>query len=270
MKKFLTGLLVTALILLVSNGFIENEIIVPFETFDLSFSAGVKETDSDQRQELSSINVTELNETPPEIHVEKQSEAVPAQTVKDTTNTETYQVTAKPPEAKDGTSEVPVQQPPTAAEPVPENAAEPEPDPDPNPGLTSVPASVPAENEHVHNWTEKVIYHEAVTHTVHHDAVTEEQWVSVIHETMYFCCDTCGKRFSSQQEAYAHEDATMEAAIDANDMTLFHPGHSSVIERTDDGHYETVVIKEAYDEVIVDEPAWEEHILRCKDCGATA
>ena len=264
MKKVLTGLLVTALMLLVSNGFKENEITISIETFDHSFSAGVKETDSDQRQELSSINVAEHNETPPEIHVEKQPEAVPTQIVKGTMNIENYQVTAKPPEAKSSTSELPVQQPPAAAEPVPENAAEPE--PDPNPVLTSVPA----ENEHVHSWTEEVIYHEAVTHTVHHDAVTEERRVSVIHETMYFCCDTCGKRFSSQQEAYAHEDATMEAAIEANDMTLFHPGHSSVIERTDDGYYETVVTNGAYDELIVDEPAWEEHFLRCKDCGATA
>ena len=267
MKKFLTGLLVTALMLLVSNGFKENEIIVPIETFDHSFSAGVKETDSDQRQELSSINVAELNETPPEIPEEKQPETIPAQTVKDTMNLDTNQGTVNQPETINSTSEVPVQQSPVAAEPVAENAAEPE--PDPNPGLTSVPASVPA-TEHVHNWTEEVIYHEAVTHTVHHDAVTEERWVSVIHETMYFCCDTCGKRFSSQQEAYAHEDATMEAAIEANDMTLFHPGHSSVIERTDDGYYETVVTNEAYDELIVDEPAWEEHFLRCKDCGATA
>ena len=75
MKKFLTGLLVTALMLLVSNGFKENEITIPIETFDHSFSAGVKETDSDQRQELSSINVAETNETPPEIHEKKQPEA---------------------------------------------------------------------------------------------------------------------------------------------------------------------------------------------------
>ena len=32
---------------------------------------------------------------------------------------------------------------------------------------------------------------------------------------------------------------------------------------------ETVVIQEAYDEVITDSPAWEEHILRCSICGAT-
>ena len=118
MKKFLTGLLVTALILLVSNGFRENEIIVPIETFDHSFSAGVKETDSDQRQELSSINVAEPNETPPEIHEEKQQGAVSAQTVKDTMNLDTNQGTVKQPETINSTSEVPVQQPPAAAEPV--------------------------------------------------------------------------------------------------------------------------------------------------------
>ena len=264
MKKFLTGLLITALMLLVSNGFKENEIIVPIKTFDLLFSAGVKETDSDQRQELSSINVTEQTETPPETTEEIQSGTIPDQQVKDTIKSIEEPASVKQSETSGGTTEVSVQQPPVAEESIPGLEAEPEPDP------VTVPVPVSAGTEHIHNWIEEVIYHEAVTHTVHHDAVTEDRWVPIIHETMYFCCDTCGKRFSSQQEAYAHEDATMEAAIDANDMTLFHPGHSSFIERIDDGYYETVVTGEAYDEVIVDEPTWEEHILRCKDCGATA
>ena len=41
------------------------------------------------------------------------------------------------------------------------------------------------------------------THTVHHDAITEERWVPIIQETMYYYCDVCRQRFSSQEEVYA-------------------------------------------------------------------
>ena len=40
--------------------------------------------------------------------------------------------------------------------------------------------------------------------------------------------------------------------------------------RTDIDYYETVEIREAYDETVIDQPAWEEHIFRCSSCGATA
>ena len=59
------------------------------------------------------------------------------------------------------------------------------------------------------------------------------------------------------------------AAIDANDMSLAHSGHSVISETVDQGYYETVVVKEAYDETVIDSPAWEEHILRCTGCGET-
>ena len=76
--------------------------------------------------------------------------------------------------------------------------------------------------------------------------------------------------FSSQADAYAHEDATYQAAIEANDMSLIHAGHYSIEEYLDQGYYETVVIQDAYDETVIDQPAWEEHIFRCSGCGATA
>ena len=129
---------------------------------------------------------------------------------------------------------------------------------------------VPAGNEHVHDWVDTVVaYHDAVTHTVHHDAVTEQRWVSVPVKINHYYCDVCRKEFLTQEEAYAHEDATYAAAMDANDISLIHSGHSMITETVDQGYYDTVVIQEAYDEVITDSPAWEEHILRCSICGAT-
>ena len=35
-------------------------------------------------------------------------------------------------------------------------------------------------------------------------------------------------------------------------------------------YYETIVVREAYDETIIDQPAWEEHVFRCSICGAVS
>ena len=129
----------------------------------------------------------------------------------------------------------------------------------------------PAPAVHVHSWVDEIIaYHEAVTHIEHHDGVTEQRWVSVPVEVQHFYCDVCHKEFSSQAEAYAHEDATYQAALEANDMSLIHAGHYSIEETVDQGYYETIVVREAYDETIIDQPAWEEHVFRCSICGAVS
>lgn len=128
---------------------------------------------------------------------------------------------------------------------------------------TEIPA------EHVHEWVEEIIYHEAITHIEHHDAVTEEKWVSVPVKINHYICNKCHKEFSTQEEVYAHEDATYEAAIEANDMSLAHSGHSIIPETVDQGYYETVTVREAYDETVTDQKAWEEHRLRCPACGET-
>ena len=119
-------------------------------------------------------------------------------------------------------------------------------------------------------WIDEVVaYHEAVTHTVHHDAQTEQIWISVPVKVDHFYCDVCGIEFSCIEDAYAHEDATYEAAIKASDMSLAHVGHYSITETIDQGYYETVIVQEAYDETVIDESPWEEHVFRCSVCGAT-
>lgn len=127
---------------------------------------------------------------------------------------------------------------------------------------------VPAEHEH--QWADEIAaHHDAVTHTEHHEAETEQVWVSVPVETQRFYCDVCNLEFTTQADAYAHEDATYRAAVEANDMSLIHAGHYSIEEITDEGYYETVIVREAYDETVVDVPAWDEHVFRCTVCGET-
>ena len=269
MKKFLTGLLIIALTVLFSAGMIEQEVHVPV-SYGIVFPAGVKKTGSDQEKELSSINAVENYETPPGIPAEDIPKANETEIVKDAisvsetkpTTQNTTQTTSTQPSqnnepAKQNTVDTP------ASKPVSESTKEKTVD-------VTTPVSVPAGNEHVHDWVDTVVaYHDAVTHTVHHDAVTEQRWVSVPVKINHYYCDVCRKEFLTQEEAYSHEDATYAAAMDANDMSLIHSGHSMITETVDQGYYETVVIQEAYDEVITDSPAWEEHILRCSICGAT-
>ena len=131
-----------------------------------------------------------------------------------------------------------------------------------------IPAMNETAEEHRHQWVDEIVaHHDAVTHVEHHEAVTEDRWVSVTEEVNHFYCDVCLVEFSTQAEAYAHEDATMEAAIQANDMSLAHSGHSLITETVDNGYWETVTVQEAYDETVTDEPAWDEHIFVCSSCG---
>ena len=258
MKKFLTGILIIVLMLLFAAGIRKNDVVNQerIEPDIVTSSADIKKTGSDAEIQVAPINAAETNKISPETPTSEQTEVnqkVNNAIAADKTN-----------DAATVTSEVPVTQASTGNSKITDAT-----EVVPQPVLETI--TVSDSTEHTHNWVDEVVaYHEAETHTVHHDAITEERWVPVIQETMYYYCDVCRQRFSSQEEVYAHEDATTAAAIEAGDMSLAHSGHSTMVDRQDHGYYETVVVQEAYDETIVDKPAWEEHIFRCSICGATA
>ena len=90
-----------------------------------------------------------------------------------------------------------------------------------------VPEKAAESPAHVHEWQTETICHEEQSHNVHHDAVTEQRWVSVPVTTVTYCCDVCGAEFASQDAAYAHENATYKSAMESGDMSLIHSGHYS-------------------------------------------
>ena len=243
-KKILTGLLIIALLVLFGTGVKDH--IERAEHLDIVVPAGViDEGSSSVNEEIQPAEAAINTETPPvAVPVSVQTEVEKPSNVKDANEEEDQQISTP----EDGHDPVPVV-------PAPEKPHEERPDP----------------SEHEHIWVDEIVaFHEAVTHIEHHDAVTEQRWVSVPVLIQHFYCDVCHMEFSSQADAYAHEDATYQAAIEANDMSLIHAGHYSVEEYIDQGYYETVVIREAYDETVIDQPAWEEYIFRCSVCGATA
>ena len=243
-KKILTGLLIIALLVLFGTGVKDH--VERAEHLDIVVPAGViDEGSSSVNDEIQPAEAAKNTETPPvAVPVSIQTEVEEPSDVKDANEEDNQQV----PALEEGYNLVPVV-------PAPEEPHEEHPDP----------------SEHEHVWVDEIVaYHDAVTHVEHHDAVTEQRWVSVPVLIQHFYCDVCHMEFSSQADAYAHEDATYQAAIEANDMSLIHAGHYSVEEYIDQGYYETVVTREAYDETVIDQPAWEEHIFRCSVCGATA
>ncbi len=243
-KKIFTCLLIIALLVLFGMGVKDH--VERAEHLDIVVPAGViDEGSSSVNDKIQPAEAAINTETPPvAVPVSKQTEVDEPSVVKDANEEDDQQV----PAPEEGHNPVPVV-------PAPEEPHEEHPD----------------SSEHEHVWVDEIVaYHEAVTHVEHHDAVTEQRWVSVPVLIQHFYCDVCHMEFSSQADAYAHEDATYQAAIEANDMSLIHAGHYSVEEYIDQGYYETVVIREAYDETVIDQPAWEEHIFRCSVCGATA
>ena len=244
-KKLLTGLLIMALLILFTAGIKDKNDGILEQQDIVVAPAGVIDTGSSSvNEEIQPAEAAMHTETPPVVvPISKQTENDESSVVKDAKEDD-----QSAPAPEHGNNPVPVI-------PSPEAPHE----------------DQPVSAIHEHTWVDEVVaYHEAVTHVEHHDAVTEERWVSVPVMIQHFYCDVCHKEFSSQADAYAHEDATYQAAIEANDMSLIHAGHYSVEEYLDQGYYETVVVHEAYDETVVDQPAWEEHIFRCSVCGATA
>ncbi|MDO5139557.1 MAG: hypothetical protein Q4D71_13995, partial [Oscillospiraceae bacterium] len=205
-KKLLTGLLIILLIILFTAGMKEKEDNVPVEPDIVVSPAGVNDTDSSSvHEEIQPADVTTNTKTPPVvIPVSEQIEEDESSAVKDAIE-----------EDKQPVSEPVHGQNPVPAVPAPEEPRE----------------EPPAPTNHEHTWVDEIVaYHEAVTHIEHHDAVTEERWVSVPAMIQHIYCDVCHKEFSSQADAYAHEDATYQAAIEANDMSLIHAGHYSIEE----------------------------------------
>ena len=134
----------------------------------------------------------------------------------------------------------------------------------------SQPAQPSQPSAHEHNWV-------AVTTTVHHDAVTEEVWVvdvvgqdaydEIYHEDEWYVVGYKtgdGKMWATEEEAQAHMFTLPVAQRHYSTIMDYIPGEQKIIHHEavpEQGHYETVVAQEAYDEEIVTG-------YKCSSCGA--
>lgn len=142
----------------------------------------------------------------------------------------------------------------------------------------SKPSSKPTEEPkqeaaHTHTWVQQyktervpakthVVHHDAEYKTVHHDAVTHEEG---IYEWYYIC--NCGLDFG-----------TSDAALDAHGAETGHSYYCDQVQVgtktvTDQAAYdERVLVKDAYDETVVDSPETTKQVpngYKCSGCGTT-
>lgn len=134
--------------------------------------------------------------------------------------------------------------------------------------------STKQEAAHTHKWVQQyktetipakthTVHHDAEYKTVHHDAVTHEEPIYEGH----YVCTVCGLDMGRSESAlYAHGAET---------------GHGYSVEQvqvgtrtvTDQAAYdEKVLVKDAYDETVVDTPESTKQVpngYKCSECGAT-
>lgn len=151
--------------------------------------------------------------------------------------------------------------------------------------VSVVPEAIP----HEHSWDPivKVIHHDPVYQTVHHEAVTERVWIEdraaydETYENTYLIgihdiCKGCGMDITASGMSYEEYDAhDRQHILNGEDSSYYsEPIYQTVIETVHheaEGHYEDMVVQEAYDETILISEAWDEQVVtgyRCCECGA--
>ena len=121
-----------------------------------------------------------------------------------------------------------------------------------NSGGSSKKDDAPA---HQHNWVAqtKTVHHDAVTHQVWHDPVTEEHYI----------CNQCGADITS--DPWGHINNSL---MNGGNCGSYH----SIYVTVKQGYSETVTDEAAWDEQVLVSKAWDETVTtgyKCSSCGAT-
>ena len=166
---------------------------------------------------------------------------------------------------------------------------------DPETAKPEDPTEKPTQPEtptHTHTW----VHHDAVTHTVHHDAVTHTVHHDATYKTIHHDAETTQKYVVDQPAVYqdTYYCSCGYSTTDRSEMTAhmknapWDEDHSEGVRTTlvqeEVGHYETVTVKDAWDETVVDQAAWDETVVdqaawdetvvdqaaydECSGCGA--
>lgn len=123
--------------------------------------------------------------------------------------------------------------------------------------------------QHTHNWV-------AQTQTIHHDAVYETKYV--VDQPAYdeqpdwknvdgYICDNCHQEMFTLEEAQMH--VQISASMGSGKCKSYHagivripPGAQNPIHHDEVGHYEQVLVQDAWDETV-------NNGYKCSICGAT-
>lgn len=121
-------------------------------------------------------------------------------------------------------------------------------------GSTAKPAAPTCKAETIYHPAEThTVHHDAEYTTVHHDAITTTEWVS--DGTMYKC-NECGELFTFDGIIY-HTMSDPNSPCDLSSWTDIEQGHYETV-TVKDAYDEQVLVKEAWDETVTDKEAWTE------------
>lgn len=121
-------------------------------------------------------------------------------------------------------------------------------------GSTAKPATPTCKTETIYHPAEThTVHHDAEYTTVHHDAITTTEWVS--DGTMYKC-NECGELFTFDGIIY-HTMSDPNSPCDLSSWTDIEQGHYETV-TVKDAYDEQVLVKEAWDETVTDKEAWTE------------
>lgn len=143
------------------------------------------------------------------------------------------------------------------------------------PAATVKPTEAPKqEAAHTHKWVQQyktetipakthTVHHDAEYKTVHHDAVTHEEPIYEGH----YVCTVCGLDMGRSESALVAHGAETGHCYSVEQVQV---GTRTV---TDQAAYdEKVLVKDAYDETVVDTPESTKQVpngYKCSECGAT-
>lgn len=141
---------------------------------------------------------------------------------------------------------------------------------------------------HEHTWipVTETVHHDPVYQVVHHEVQTENVWVEdkpAYDETyentylvgMHDICKGCGMDITasgmSEEEYDAHDRQHILNGEDSSyySQAIFET-RIETIHHEAEGHYEDIVVQEAYDEIVLISEAWDEEVITgyiCEECG---
>lgn len=106
----------------------------------------------------------------------------------------------------------------------------------------------------------ETVHHDEVGHYVHHDAITHTEYIEhpeVSHVELHFVCNVCGADMGKTQD-------TINAHIDYHENRGESIGYAQkevkVVDQEAWTEEKTVIDKEAWDEWVVDQEAWDEQV----------
>ena len=140
-----------------------------------------------------------------------------------------------------------------------------------NSNLTHEHTWLPVTKEVQHEAITHTVYHEAVIHTVSHPAETQTILHEAVTHTVFHPAITREIVHEAVTHTIVHPATSHTILHEAVTHTVEHPEETDMVFHEENGHYERVLVQEAWEESVCTKEAWEEPVMEfrtvCNGCG---